>query len=193
MTKPAKPADLDREALILSLAQRLRTLSDKAVTNKNISAAVQACTREADLLLSLTPEKPSGGPGGVNVTIAGDDVAHVSPAVRDIERLASRMAEDEKESGRCVRCGGIIGREGAIDVEPLVPANQSTLRLEAQGLGVPEPDPAVLAKPIRKAKPWRDWASFDSKGNRVDGHVGYAERNNGEVLNDDPLSRWDAN
>jgi hypothetical protein len=46
-----------------------------------------------------------------------------------------------------------------------------------------------MAKPLRKAKSWRDWAEFDSNGNRVDGHAGYAERN-GEAFDDDPLARF---
>jgi hypothetical protein len=119
MTKPSKPADLDRESLVLSMAQRLRSLSDKAVDNKNIAAAVSAASREADLLLSLTPAHPTG-PGGVHVHIAGDDVGLLKEsAVQKLQVLAKRLDEQEAATKCCARCGQQLARDEAAAIPVL--------------------------------------------------------------------------
>jgi hypothetical protein len=135
MSKASKP-ELDRESLVLSLAQRLRSLSDKAVDNKNIAAAVSAASREADLLLSLTPAQPSG-PGGVSVVIKGDDVGLLrESAVAKLEVLAKRLDEQERATGCCARCGSPLAKDAA-DIPALA-------------------DDQALIKPERKRAPARD-------------------------------------
>ena len=112
-------AEPDRETLILNLALELRALASKASDNGNITSAIQACTRQADLLLSLVPEKPSG-PGGVSVTIKGDDVHLLKgSAIAEIERLAERHADDERATGCCARCGSPLAKDKAADIPAL--------------------------------------------------------------------------
>ena len=118
MTKP-KPADLDRETVALSLCQRLRGLSDKAANAGNLTAAIQASTREADLLTSLTPVQPSG-PGGVHVHIAGDDVGLLKEsAVQKLEVLAKRLDAQEQLTKCCARCGQPLAKDKAPDIPAL--------------------------------------------------------------------------
>ena len=118
MTKP-KPADLDRETVVLSLCQRLRGLSDKAANAGNLTAAIQASTREADLLMSLTPAQPTG-PNGVSVIIKGDDVGLLrESAVAKLEVLAKRLDEQEKATGCCARCGQQLARDEAAAIPAL--------------------------------------------------------------------------
>jgi hypothetical protein len=139
MSKPAKPADLDRESLILSLAQRLRSLSDKAIENKNLSAAISAASREADLLMSLTPAQPTG-PGGVSVVIKGDDVGLLrESAVAKLEVLAKRLDEQEKATKCCARCGQQLAKDEAAAISALA-------------------DDQALIKPERKRAPVREAA-----------------------------------
>ena len=142
MTKPTKP-ELDRESLVLSLAQRLRSLSDKAIENKNLSAAISAASREADLLLSLTPAQPSGGPGGVHVHIAGDDVGLLrESAVAKLEVLAKRLDEQEQSTGCCARCGQPLAKKD-IPAQVLTPSDQALV--EGERKRPMRRDPAVPA------------------------------------------------
>jgi hypothetical protein len=124
-------AEPDRETLILNLALELRALASKASDNGNITSAIQACTRQADLLLSLVPEKPSGS-NGVRVTIAGDDVNLVRDSrallIKEFERIAERTAAGERETGHCSRCGGPIN--GAAAVPALTPSDQALVEGE---------------------------------------------------------------
>jgi hypothetical protein len=139
-----KPADLDRETLILSLVQRLRSLSDKAVNNGNLASAVQACTREADLLLSLAPEKPSG-PGGVHVHIQGGDVGLLrESAVAKLEAVAKRLDEQERLTGCCARCGGPVGK-AVKDIPAQSLSLDDQALVEGERKQPPARDPAVPA------------------------------------------------
>jgi hypothetical protein len=141
MSKPAKPADLDRESLVLSLAQRLRSLSDKAIENKNLSAAISAASREADLLLSLTPAQPTG-PNGVSVVIRGDDVGLLrESAVAKLQVLAKRLDEQEKATGCCARCGQQLAKDKAAAIPAL--SRSDAALVEGERPARKRRDPAV--------------------------------------------------
>jgi hypothetical protein len=144
MAEPAnpKPADLDRESLVLSLAQRLRSLSDKAIENRNLSAAISAASREADLLMSLTPEK-SAVAGGVSVVIKGDDVGLLrESAFAKVEAVAKRLDEQEQSTGCCARCGQPKPKDKP-DIPVLSASDQALIQGERKQ--PPARDPAVPA------------------------------------------------
>ena len=148
MSKASKP-ELDRESLVLSLAQRLRSLSDKAVDNKNIAAAVSAASREADLLLSLTPAQPTG-PGGVSVVIKGDDVGLLrESAVAKLEVLAKRLDEQERATGCCARCGQPLAKDEAAAIPALSADDQALVEGERK------------QAPVREAAVPSNWYSPD--------------------------------